>query len=193
MSNPRVVFLTDGVVTLRPVFKTDLPFLLSCANDPSVRQYIGRYLPQLEADEEEWLIRMSKNKQTDIVFAIEVEGAMIGIMGIHKINWKDRTGDTGAMIRDSELRGKGYGTRAKMMVLDYAFHELNLRKICSAAIAFNVASLRFNEKCGYKEEGRRRKQVWKNGEYHDLVLTAVFQEDFEPLWKVHKEKHGIAI
>lgn len=191
MINEKIVFLTDGVVNLRPVLRADLVFLLATINDPIVRATIGSFLPQSEEEEEEWIKNLGKKKQTDITFVIEIEDKPIGMMGIGKIIWKDRTATTGAAIKAVEHRGKGYGTRAKMLLLHYAFNELNLRKICSGALAFNLASLRFNEKCGYKEEGRQKEQVFKAGEHHDLVFTAVFQKDYEPLWEEHKKKHNL--
>ncbi len=61
-------------------------------------------------------------------------------MGIHRINWKDRTATTGAVIGEKAYWDKGYGSEAKMLVLDYAFNMLNLRKICSQVLAFNKRS-----------------------------------------------------
>lgn len=193
MSEYQIVFLTDGVVTLRPVLKSDVPFALSCMNDPTVRTFVSSFLPLMEEDEEKWIKRLHEKRETDITFAIEVEGKIIGFMGVHNIRWKDRVASTGAVIKDTGNRGKGYGTRAKMLVLNYAFNECNLRKICSGAIAFNLASIRFNAKCGYKIEGVLKDQYWINGNYHDLVMSAVFREDFEPLWEAHKEKYGIVL
>ena len=189
----KLVFMTDGVVNLRPVLKEDIPFLLLAINDPSVRCNLSSYLPMMEEDQEKWFKKICENKQTDIVFAIEVQGKIIGDMGIHRIDWKNRTGTTGAVIKDTEHRGKGYGTRAKMLLLNYAFYECNLHKVCSSALAFNTASLRFNEKCGYKTEGVLKSHIYRAGECHDMIITAVFREDFYTLWEAHKEKYGIVL
>jgi len=193
MSDHKIVFLTDGVVTLRPVLRADIPFALACVNDPAVRRFIRATLPAMEANEEDWFQRLSKNRETDVLLALEVEGSVIGFIGLHRISWTDRVATTGAMIKDVAHRGKGYGTRAKMLLLHYAFYELNLRKIRSAAIAFNTASIRFNEKCGYKREGILRQELFNSGEYHDLVQSAVFKEDFDPLWHAHVDKHNIVL
>jgi hypothetical protein len=40
-----------------------------------------------------------------------------------------------------------------------------------------------NKKCGYKVEGVQRQHVFKNGEYHDRILLAVFREEWLPIWK----------
>lgn len=186
-----VVFLKGKRIYMRPVELADAPVLQRYANAPDVRQMISNQFPHSLISEEEWIKKISKDSTKEVVLAIVLleTDQVIGVMGLHSINWKDRTATTGALIGKEEWRGKGYGTEAKMLFLNHAFNELNLRKICSVALEFNKLSLGFNAKCGYKEEGRQKKHVFVNGGYSDLVLTAVFQEDFLPLWKVYKQMY----
>lgn len=191
MSESRVVFLEGHRVYMRPIEIADGPVLQRNANDPYVRSRISRQSPQSLHDEEEWIRSLSKRRDTDLTLGIVLKESdlLIGSMGIHNIKWIDRVGTTGALIGNSEHRGKGYGTEAKMLLLNHGFNTMNLRKICSTALATNEASLSFNSKCGYKEEGRLKNHVFVHGTYHDLVHTAVFKEDFLPLWEEYKEKY----
>lgn len=186
-----IIFLRGKRIYLRPILKEDIPHLLRWINNEEVTQYLAAYLPMLEKDEEQWFEDLAKRKQTDLVFAIvTVDGdKIIGNMGIHQISWKDRTATTGALIGEKEYWGKGYGTEAKMLLLNYAFNTLNLRKICSSVLAFNKRSYAYQLKCGYTEEGRRRKQRYRNGRYWDEILMAVFKKDWLPLWKEYKRKY----
>lgn len=188
MTENPVVFLKGKKVSLRPVEKTDLPQIVRWINDPEVRLFLESWLPQSSADEEKWIESLGKRKDTNIVLAIEtVQGKHIGLMGLHNIKWRDRVADTGAMIGEKEFWGKGYGSEAKILLLEYAFNTLNLRKICSAAYAFNARSINYSLKCGYKEEGRQRGHIFRAGEYHDKVLLAIFQEDFLPVWEKYQK------
>jgi RimJ/RimL family protein N-acetyltransferase len=175
-----VVFLRGKRVILRPLNKeTDLPSILRWINDPETRQFIAAYLPSSLEAEEQWLDDLLKKKASDIVLAIEtLDGVFIGTMGIHQINWKDRVAVTGALIGEKEYWGKGYGTDAKMALLDYAFNTLNLHKLCSAVVAFNQRSLHYSLKCGYKIEGKRRRQFFKDGKYHDEIVLGVFRSEW---------------
>jgi RimJ/RimL family protein N-acetyltransferase len=186
--NP-IVFLKGKNVNLRPVSKLDVPYLVRWINDPDVRYFLEAYLPQNEQDEEKWVENLSKEKSRDIVFIIETKaGKPIGLMGIHNIKWRDRVATTGALIGEKAYWGKGLGSEAKMLLLDYAFNTLNLRKMCSGAIAFNERSIRYSLRCGYKEEGRLRAHIFRAGRYWDLVQLAIFQEDFlKPQKKVRKK------
>lgn len=193
MENP-VVFLKAKRVYLRPIEKTDVPLLTRWINDPDVRQYLKAFLPNQNSEEEKWVDELATRKTTDVVLMICLteDDRPIGTMGIHRISWKDRTATTGALIGEKELWGKGYGSEAKMVLLDYAFNTLNLRKICSTANATNPRSIAYSQKCGYKVEGVLRKHVFIKGRYVDQVHLAIFAHEFRPLWKKFMRGHGFA-
>ncbi len=187
-TKPTAIFRKGKKVILRPIEKADVPLMYMWQNDPEVTRFLVRNFPLTMQNEEDWVEKLSKNSQTEVVLAIEVIGGpFIGTMGLHKINWVNRTATTGTAIGNKDYQGKGFGTDAKMILLDYAFNTLGLRKINSAAIAFNARSIGFNTHCGYKEEGRLKDQIYCDGEYHDEVLLAVFKEDWSPLWEEYKK------
>lgn len=190
--NPKLVFLRGKKTILRPLRKsTDFELCWRWINDPEVNQFLLVYFPVTKKKQEEWFDRMANNP-SEIVLGIEtLDGKLIGNMALVHINAKDRTASTGALIGEKECWGKGYGTDAKMTLLNYAFNTLNLRKINSSVYAFNKRSLRYNLKCGYKVEGVRKKQVFRNGKYHDEILIAVFKEDWLPIWKRYQNSTTI--
>jgi RimJ/RimL family protein N-acetyltransferase len=188
-----VVFLRGKRVHLRPPTKDDIPSFLRWMNDQEVTQYLASFLPVTEADETEWFDRLQKSKNENIVLVlVDVKsGNTIGVMGLHQISWKDRRATTGAVIGEKAYWGKGYGSEAKMLFLDYAFNILNLRKICSQVLGFNGRSQAYSKKCGYKVEAVLKRHIFKNGEYHDLIHMAVFKEDWLPLWKKFQKTGGV--
>lgn len=163
----------------------DFRFLVEHMNNVAVTQFLMRRFPMYPGEEREWLESIHKRVHTDQVFGIALvaTGELIGTMGLHRIDWINRVATTGAWIAAPEHRGKGYGTTAKMLLLDYAFHTLMLRKVRSNVLATNTRSLRYNEKCGYKVEGTLSKQIAVYSGYVDEVCMGVFSEDFAPLWK----------
>ena len=187
-----IVFLKGRKVVLRPLNKkTDLEACCRWVNDPTVRQYISTTFPTSIHQEEKWFDDLP-NRKDEIVFGIEtIGGKIIGVISLVHIKWHDRTATTGAMIGDKRYWGKGYGTDAKMILLDYAFNQLNLRKICSAVFSFNKRSLRYNLRCGYKIEGRLKKQMFKNGKYRDNILLAVLKKDWLPIWHKYQKTGNV--
>jgi len=188
-SEGSVIFLKGKKTILRPVAEKDIPLCVRWVNDPKIWIYTTTSFPITSLAEREWYERVAKKSDKDVVFAIETHaGQTIGIMGIHGINWIDRTATTGAIIGEKAFHGKGYGTDAKMTLLNYAFNTLGLRKICSRVIAFNGRSIAYSLHCGYEIEGALHKHVLRAGKYHDLVLLAVFKKGWLPHWKKYKAR-----
>jgi diamine N-acetyltransferase len=114
----------------------------------------------------------------------------IGNTDLHDINHRRGTAEFGIMIGEPSARGKGYGTEAARLVLDYAFTVLRLRNVMLRTAEFNLAARRAYEKAGFKEFGRRRScrpiagKLWDdiymdclNTEFVSPVLANVFAAD----------------
>lgn len=107
MKKGRIVFLAGEKVVLRPLIKGDMDKILIWLNDPEVTQYLRRNHPLYEKEEEEWFERLGRQKQTDIVFAIETrKGEHIGNVGIHQISLTDRVGTIGIFLGEKKYWGK---------------------------------------------------------------------------------------
>lgn len=183
-----VIFLRGKRVILRPLSERDVPQLTRWINDPEVRQFIKNTFPMPEGAERDWVESLKKRSSTDIVLGIEIKGKHIGNMGLHGIDWKNQIATTGALIGEKEYWGKGYGTDAKMTLLNYAFNTLNMRKIMSRVYSFNERSLAYSLHCGYKEEGRLKQQRFANGQYWDEIILGLFKSDWLPYWQKYQNK-----
>lgn len=185
------VFLRGKKTILRAVTKTDLPMLMRWINDPDNREYVLNYWPQTEFSEEEWLKNISTS-QTEMALVIEtLEGKPIGVIGLHRIDLKNRNAATGTIIGDHENRGQGYATDAKLTLLRYCFEELPLHRVTSFVMAFNERSLRYASRCGYREEARLKDMHWKKGKFWDQVVLVVFREDWQKVWDVYQETGAV--
>lgn len=180
--------LSGKKVLLRPIKRSDISHFLKWFNDPEVTQYLTIYLPLTEMEEEKWLEDIAtKRAKTDVILVIEaIDGKSskpIGSCGLHRINPKDQTAVLGIAIGEKKYWGKGYGTEAIRLILDYGFKTLNLHRVSSSAFDFNERSIRMHRKIGFKEEGRLRKARFINGQFWDEILFGLLRED----WK-RKEK-----
>jgi RimJ/RimL family protein N-acetyltransferase len=179
-----VVFLGGKKVYLRPLnAATDLALCQRWINDPQTRPFIGSGSIPVSAEREKQFFEETEDRKfpRNIIMGIVVKatGKMIGTMGLHDINWIDRSATTGALIGDKTNRSRGYGTEAKELLLEYAFNTLNLHRINSQALSYNDASRRYSEKCGYRLEGRLRQAIYKNGRYHDLIQLGLLKSDWQ--------------
>ncbi len=188
-----VVFLRGKKTILRPLEERDLPLLTRWINDSEISQFLIVYLPMSAESEKEWFLKLKDRKDQITLGVCLLDGTLIGVMGTHEIDWKDRVTTTGAFIGDKRYWGKGYGTDAKMQLLDYIFNTLNLRKVLSTVVAFNARSLAYSKHCGYVVEGIRRSQIFRNGRYWDLVELGLFKEEWLPYWERYLKGQKLSV
>ncbi len=60
----------------------------------------------------------------------------IGETGLFGIDYRNRTGEFGILIGEADARGKGYGTEATTLMLDYAFTALGLHNVMLDVASF---------------------------------------------------------
>ena len=76
-------------------------------------------------------------------------------------------------------RGKGYGTEAVQLVVDYLFLSKDLARIQAIADVRNKASQRVLEKAGFQREGTIRKSIFNRGELRDYYLYSILREEWK--------------
>lgn len=168
-------------VVLRAVEREDVEKLRDIMNDPEVeRLVVGWSFPVSKMEQEKWYEK-ALNDRNNLRLAIEIldTGELIGITGLWDIDWKNRKAYSGIKIGSVDYRGKGYGQDALVCTMKYAFEELQLNRLETEIIEYNKASYNlYCRKCGWKEEGRKRKSVFKNNGYHDMINIGILREEY---------------
>lgn len=179
-----IIFRKGNKVILRPILEEDLPSFLIWLNDPEVSRFIGKPIPISFEQEKEWFLNLSKDSGKINLAIVDAEkNLLIGNIDVHNINCISAIGTTGTIIGNKDYWGKGYGTEAKMLFLEFLFHQLNLRKIYSEVIGFNERSINYSLKCGYVQEAIFPNHYYKDGQYWDKVVLALYREQWEKRWK----------
>ncbi|WP_413787824.1 GNAT family N-acetyltransferase [Streptomyces platensis] len=76
-----------------------------------------------------------------------------------------------------EARGRGLGTQATRLALDYAFHITNLRMVWLKVLAPNQAGIRAYEKAGFRTAGKLREAgYWLGQTCDEVIMDAVAGE-----------------
>ncbi|MDD4797627.1 MAG: GNAT family protein [Eubacteriales bacterium] len=103
---------------------------------------------------------------------------LIGQISLHDIDHVHRNAFLGIVIGEEKHRGKGYGAEAIRLILDYGFHTLNLHSVMLSVPADNPAGIACYKKVGFREAGRRREWVFKNGKYVDKIYMDMLAREF---------------
>ena len=101
--------------------------------------------------------------------------APVGTAGLFGIEHAHGLARFGIVI--GERRGRGLGTEATRLVLDYAFNLLHLHNVMLEVIEWNVAALTAYERAGFRRIGIRRRAVMSRGRRNDVVLMDAVPED----------------
>jgi len=102
----------------------------------------------------------------------------IGHANLRDINHQHCTAEFGITIGDPADRGKGYGTEATRLILDYGFTALGLHNVLLDTSEFNAAAIRAYGKAGFKEVGRRRRAHFTGGRLWDVVFMDCLSTEF---------------
>ena len=107
------------------------------------------------------------------------EDRLVGFIVIHSIEWSNGRGVLSMGIGGAENRGLGYGSDALLLMLNYAFNELNLYRVGLDVIGSNLPAIRIYQKAGFKEEGRIREAINRDNTRVDLVLMGITRPEWE--------------
>ncbi len=185
-----VVFLGDDVLYLSPVEEGDIVRMQRWINDPEVWQFLAMYMPMNFRVEKKYFETMYESpNEIPLAIVLREGNQHIGSIALHKIDWKNRFATTGMLLGGKDFWGKGYGSRAKILLLHYAFAELNLQRIKSRVYSFNERSQNALKKCGYVQEGVSRREFYRDGKYHDVLEFGLLREEFEPVWQKYLEEN----
>ena len=148
-------------------------------NDPEVTRYLeSRFYPNSMGRLREYVTSKMGNRDNVFLAIVLKEGDRhIGNIKLGPINWIHRFADVGILIGEKDCWGKGYGTEAIRLVVDYAFRKLNLHRLTAGVYAINQASVRAFLKAGFTEEGRRKSHTYCDGQYVDGILLGIVRTE----------------
>ena len=116
-------------------------------------------------DEAEMQLRDEKGFQA----AVEPEDGMVGVVGLHAIDWVNRNTSVGYWLAEG-ARGRGLMTNAVRALLDHAFCELELHRVEIHCAPGNRRSRAIPERLGFREEAHLRETELVGDRWLDSVV-----------------------
>ncbi len=175
----RNAFLVGRDVYLRPLESADLALIREWANAPDIRALTAEVLPMSEAGATEFFERV-RTERDRVWFAVVLtqDDRVIGEAGLLRMFHAWRTTDLTIIIGDRTAWGKGFGTQAIRLLLDYAFGCLNFHRVALGVVGFNERALHFYESVGFRREGVQRDGYYHGHRYHDFVLMSILEDEY---------------
>lgn len=164
---------------LRAVTEQDLERLRLWRTSNDIRPYFTDKWLYSPIEQKSWFESMSADSRQRFLIAEDSAGAAYGIVNVQSINYQHGTATVGWYFVRENGRDLGRLTQhAAVLLLDYVFIELGIRKIYADILATNERALKFNSRLGFEVEGTQKAQVYHMGSYVDLVWQAVFKDKY---------------
>lgn len=184
----RPIIIEGDQVALGPLVEEDLEQFWFWVNDKEVTQYLSDNLflnVFTRTMEEKWLKKVLEGTDLTLTFAILIkpEYKLIGVISLDRIDWRDRNAMLGVFIGDKSLWGRGLGSEAIILLLDYAFNILGLLKVSLHVLEYNKRAIRAYKKVGFSESGRLKKHKYRGGRFWDVIIMEIFAEEFKERYR----------
>ena len=169
-----------GDVLLRKPEPKDLDALYVQKNDVELAAMLGGFNKgYTRADLTAWL-EFHRTAKDEVLWAIAepTKDACLGHVGLYKIDHRVGSTEFAILLGDRAWWGKGVGKACTAFAVDYAFTQLNLRRVYLEVLATNERAASLYRKLGFKEEGRLRQHQFKNGAHVDVLVMGVLRDEW---------------
>jgi diamine N-acetyltransferase len=177
---PPIINFEGDLVALGPIRRDLIPTYQRWINDFSAVRTLGvPPVPMTLERETAWFDGAASGDT--IIFTVyeRASGRPIGNVDLRDIDRHHRTAEFGILIGEPDARGKGYGTEATRLTLDYAFTALGLNNVMLRVFAYNPAAIAAYRKAGFREFGRQREARWYAGRRWDVIFMDCLAGEFE--------------
>lgn len=183
-----IINITGDKVALGPWSRDILPLHLKWENDLWFTILGGDPMrPRSKESIEEDHERLAKGDRERVTFIIYERTTLrpIGFTNLRDIDHMHRTAEFGIGIGERDCWGKGYGTEATILVLDYAFNVLGLHNVLLDTTSYNERAVRAYTRAGFREIGRRRQAHRVGDNVYDVIFMDCVASEFRsPLPRV---------
>lgn len=112
-------------------------------------------------------------------FAITRKGSpeYIGEAVLNQIDWQNRSANYRVALAGEKFFGKGCGTEATRLVIEFGFQALKLHRIELEVYDFNPRARHVYEKVGFAVEGVKRDALLWDGVYHNAIVMSILNPE----------------
>ncbi|HKL12469.1 MAG TPA: GNAT family protein [Halanaerobiales bacterium] len=170
-------------IMLREYQENDLGHMMDWINDPNIVKFLSdRFLyPQSRSQVENFLNKTMDENWAGFVISDRETGDYLGQIDFVEIDEKNGCAEVALVIGDTNDASKGIGTEAMQLMMDFGFNNLRLNRIELSCWDYNERAINLYKKLGFTEEGRKRKNRFFDGEYHDEVFFGILREEWQEL------------
>lgn len=176
-------------VALRPLEPEDIDTLYLWDTNPALEMLAG-WGPKLSrsAYRARQETRLAEPRDDLVTFGVTFGKQLVGYVQLALIDLVEKRAACGIVLGDERVWGRGVGTTAIRLLLDYAFTVKCLERVYAESYGFNVRAHRMFERVGFRLEGVLREHELHHGARQDMhvfgMLKGEFYERYESIFKL---------
>jgi Acetyltransferases, including N-acetylases of ribosomal proteins len=174
-----VRFLEGTKVYLRPIELADTDWYFASLYDKNTRRLTGTQKHYSREQIARYIEGKSQDSSSVLLLIVTCDDDQpVGDIAIQDVDTINRNASVRIAINNDAYQGKGYGTEALRLMLDYGFGILNLHRIELNVFSFNERAVHVYEKLGFKREGVQREALFYDHQYYDSILMSILEDEY---------------
>ena len=172
-------------IYLREVQYSDSKKIVKWRNDNNIGKYLTR--KKLTLTKQKLFIEEYFKRENDFYFIAELKNKKVPIGTVAVFNYDKITkiAEWGRIIVLPEYSLAAF--EIAFLSIQFAFEELKINKIYGAVQKENKVAHRFDLSLGFVEEGILRSHYWNGKKCDDLILIAMFKDEYKKLKYKYKK------
>ncbi len=167
------------LVVLRSVEERDLPLLAKWRNAPENRRFFFSPYPVNPGGQKKWYEGLLADRSRLMLMVDNRAGEPVGVIGLDHIDWRNQEAEFGQIMLDPAQRGSGCAEEAALLLIAFAFDELNLHRLFAVVYDYNRGVVAGLKAAGFQVEGVLRQAAFSQGKFHDKVVLGLLREEWE--------------
>ncbi len=164
-------------IYLRPITMEDTDLVIKWRNDEKVVQNFIYRKPISREEHICWMEqKVATGKVVQFIICDKQTDKPLGVVYIQNIEEEHSKAEEGIFLGEEEAFGRGIGTEAAKLMIQYAFEVLGLHKLTARVLGFNMASRRMHESAGYEQEAYFKQELYLEGKFEDLIFYGILRD-----------------
>ena len=165
--------MNNKKLELKKITKHDLKIIVKWRNDPNIMKYNRQFILLNMNYEDKWFHSISQINSKRRMFVFKYGNDIIGVGGLINLDKKNRNADVAIILGETKMHGKGLGTQALELLVNFGFSKLKLHRIGAEIFEYNKISLKLFQKLNFKKEATLKDSLWRNGKWWDVHIFSI--------------------
>lgn len=145
-------------------------------NHPEIKKWMFSD-HEITEKEHQRFIKSLKKDTRNLYFLVLQDSSYLGVIYLNKIDFKNRNAFLG-LYTNPEKKVEKAGLIIGKTLLKLAFEYLKLHTLKLEVLENNQRAIIFYRKLGFKEEGKLREFVYREGVWYDAIIMGITEEEY---------------